>query len=172
MGHCVVGAESCSVADFFEEDGALSAIIAKVLMSGAPVTIESAASAVTALDLMIEHGFRHLPVVNGERHVVGILSLSDLRAALPVAIGLTRPLSAEEHESLRDLTVGEIMSDSPKTILADTPLFEVALTLVEKRISCLPVVDENGLLDGIITESDCLKALAATLWTEQQFGHR
>jgi CBS domain-containing protein len=64
------------------------------------------------------------------------------------------------------------MSDSPKTIPADTPLSEVAQTLVDQRISCLPVVDETGRLDGIITETDCLQALVTTLWTEEQFGQR
>ena len=46
----------------------------KSYMTGTPVTIEPDASALAALDLMVEHGIRHLPVVHGNRRVCGVLS--------------------------------------------------------------------------------------------------
>ena len=61
-------------------------------MSGQPVSIEPDASALAALDLMIDHGIRHLPVVDGARRVCGVLSFDDLRAAVPVSFSLRSPL--------------------------------------------------------------------------------
>jgi CBS domain-containing protein len=53
----------------------------KPFMTGSPVSIEAGAGALEALDLMVEHGIRHLPVVEAQRRVVGVLSFDDLRAA-------------------------------------------------------------------------------------------
>jgi acetoin utilization protein AcuB len=140
----------------------------KTFMSGAPVAIEPGASVVAALDLMIEHGFRHLPVVDGSRCVVGVVAFSDLRAELPVPLSLSTPLSSADHEALRDTTVAEIMAEAPATARDETALSVAVQALVDHRISCLPVVDEDGRLTGIITETDCLQALVTVLWTEER----
>jgi acetoin utilization protein AcuB len=142
----------------------------KSFMTGSPVAIQSDASALEALDLMIEHGIRHLPVTDGERRVVGILSFDDLRAAFPVPVELTAPPSVEDRFALRELSVGEVMTFAPVTARADAPLEDAAGLLAERRIGCLPVVDEAGRLDGIITETDMLHALANVLWAERRQG--
>lgn len=142
----------------------------KSFMTGSPVAIRTDASALEALDLMIEHGIRHLPVTDGERRVVGILSFDDLRAAFPVPVRLASPPSVEDRLDLRDLTVGEVMTFAPVTARADAPLEEAAGLLAERRIGCLPVVDEDGRLDGIITETDMLHALVNVLWAERRRG--
>ncbi len=56
----------------------------KAFMTGTPISIEPDMSALAALDLMIDHAIRHLPVVESDGRVVGIVSFEDLRAALPV----------------------------------------------------------------------------------------
>ena len=142
----------------------------KAFMSGAPVAIEPDASVVAALDLMIEHGFRHLPVVDASRCVLGVVAFSDLRAALPVALSLSTPLSSADQESLRDTTVAEVMTEAPATARNETPLSVAVQALVDHRISCLPVVDDDGLLAGIITETDCLQALVTVLWADERGG--
>lgn len=142
----------------------------KEFMSGTPVSIEPDASVIAALDLMIEHGFRHLPVLDEGRRVIGIVAFSDLRAALPIPLSLLNPLTSEQQHALRDTTVAEVMTDAPATAQTDTPLSEAVQALVDHRISCLPLVDESGRLDGIITETDCLQALVTALWTEERVG--
>jgi CBS domain-containing protein/RNA polymerase-binding transcription factor DksA len=139
----------------------------KSCMSGEPVSIEAEASALAALDLMIEHGIRHLPVVEGSGRVCGVLSFDDLRAALPVPVSLRAPLSVEERRQLTDFAVGEVMTYGPATIRYDHPLEEAAQQMIEGRFGCLPVVDEQGRLDGIITETDLLHALVTLLWSER-----
>ena len=136
----------------------------KSYMTGQPISIEPEASALAALDLMLEHGIRHLPVVGPERRVCGVLSFDDLRAALPAPIRPGAPLAAEERSAVRELAVGEVMTYLPQTIRYDAPLEEAAERMVEGRFGCLPVVDEDGRLDGILSETDLLYALVTALW--------
>ena len=137
----------------------------KSLMSGSPVSIEPEASALAALDLMTDHGIRHLPVVDGHGVVRGVISFEDLRAALPVPVSLKTPLDVRERESAAEIAVGEIMTYSPVTLRSDAPLEDAVARMLEGRFGCLPVVDERGRLDGIVTETDLLQALATVLWT-------
>jgi CBS domain-containing protein/RNA polymerase-binding transcription factor DksA len=137
----------------------------KAWMSGDPVALRAEASALEALDLMVRRGIRHLPVVDGESRVVGVLSLDDLRAALPIAVSLRTPPSASERELARDWRVGEVMTHAPETVTSETPLAEAADRMADRRIGCLLVVDEDGRLGGILSETDALRALATTLLT-------
>ncbi len=139
----------------------------KALMTGSPRTIEPEASALVALDLMIDHGIRHLPVVDATQRVVGVVSIDDLRAALPVAVSLTQPLGPRDREASKDLSVGEIMTWSPVVVGPEVPLEEAAACMAERRIGCLPVVDTEQQLHGILTETDVLHALATVLWTDR-----
>jgi len=141
----------------------------KAFMTGAPIAIEAGSSALGALDLMIEHGIRHLPVVDAERRVLGVVSFDDLRAAFPRPISLGTPPPPAERASMREIPVGEVMSYAPVTGSADLPLEDAAGLLAERRIGCLPVLDEWGRLEGIITETDMLQALT-TLLSAQRTG--
>jgi acetoin utilization protein AcuB len=137
----------------------------KGYMTGAPISIEPGMPALAALDLMVDHAIRHLPVVDSNDRVCGIVSFDDLRAALPIAVSLTVPPSAEGRQQALDVSVSEVMTPSPVTIGVDTPLDQAVSRMIEGRFSCLPVVDENGHLDGILTVTDLLHTLATVLWS-------
>ena len=63
-------------------------------------------------------------------------------------------------------TVEHVMTPDPITIRADEPLSVVARLLEENEISGVPVVDENGILVGVIAESDLVRARATEhLWS-------
>jgi acetoin utilization protein AcuB len=140
----------------------------KTLMTGQPVSIEPDAPALAALDLMVEHGIRHLPVVDPEARVCGVLSFDDLRAALPGAVSLRVLPTTADRQAAGGIAVGEVMTYAPLTIRYDAPLEEAAQRMAEERVGCLPVVDEEGRLDGILTETDCLHALVTMLWSERR----
>ncbi len=137
----------------------------KSFMTGEPISIEPESSALAALDLMIDHAIRHLPVLDGAKRICGVLSFDDLRAALPIPVSLKVPPSAESRDSAREISVGEVMTYSPVTLAYDAPLEEAVSRMLEGRIGCLPIVDEGGRLDGILTETDLLQALATVLWS-------
>lgn len=142
---------------------AMTEQVVKTWMSGDPVSLRADASALEALDLMVERGIRHLPVVDDARRVVGVVTIDDLRAALPVTVSLRKPPSAEERPLLQDWQVGEVMTHAPFVAEADTTLADAAESMAEHRIGCLPVVDEEGRLAGLLSETDALHALATAL---------
>jgi len=132
-------------------------------MSEMPETIGAEDSALQALERMIDGGFRHLPVVTTAGDLVGIVSLDDLRAALPFRVSLAAPPQAAERRVANEYTVGELMTYAPWTVRGETPLAEAARELVRRRVGCLPVVSPSGKVVGILTESDALTALASLL---------
>ncbi|HTO07339.1 MAG TPA: CBS domain-containing protein [Myxococcota bacterium] len=129
------------------------------LMTRDPETITADASVLAALDLMLDRGIRHLPVVDRHERLRGIVSLDDLRAALPFPVSLrTAPDPADRLLAL-DCAVGEVMTHEPLTGRPEMPLGDAAELLARFRIGCLPVVDQEGRVVGIFTEVDALRAL-------------
>ena len=134
--------------------------VVKAFMSGDPVSVSPDASALEAFERMMDRGIRHLPVVDGSRRVVGVLSIDDLRAALPFATSPRRSLDPGEREAALEWRVGEIMTHAPETLGPEATLAEAAERMAERRIGCLPVVDETGRLTGLLSETDVLWAMA------------
>lgn len=132
-------------------------------MTPRPLAVRADEPALGAFDLMVEHGVRHLPVVDEAQRVVGILSIDDLRAAFPVDVSLRRPLGPVERYEMLDVAVADAMTWAPQTARPEEPLAEAARALAEARIGCLPVVDEDERLVGILSETDALRALVAAL---------
>jgi acetoin utilization protein AcuB len=135
-------------------------------MSRDPVSITADASALEALERMQDRGIRHLPVLDRERHVIGVLSIDDLRAALPFEVGLRKVPRSDEAESAREWAVGDIMTHAPVMLLESATLAEAAERMAARRIGCLPIVDEKGRLTGLLSETDLLRALARHLRAE------
>jgi CBS domain-containing protein len=108
-------------------------------------------------DIMRLGRIRHLPVLDEDGQLAGIVSQRDLfRGALAKALGYGE---RAQRQLMDTLAVKEVMTSEVITTTPDTPLAEAARVLVERKIGCLPVV-EAGRLAGIITEGDFV-ALAA-----------
>jgi acetoin utilization protein AcuB len=137
----------------------------KEWMSADPVTIGPDAPAQQALERMVEHGIRHLPVVDSKARVVGVISIDDVRAALPRAAVAGAIAAGSARAASSDRRVGDLMTFAPHTVRSETPLAEAAERMAELRIGCLPVIESQGGLVGILSETDALRALAATLRT-------
>jgi len=89
-------------------------------------------------------GIRHVPIVDPENRVVGIISIRDLLSHLSNA--------AASHF----VPIKEVMNRKVITVSPETPLREVAQILIDKSIGCVPVV-ENKVMVGLISERDFLK---------------
>jgi len=137
----------------------------KAWMTGDPVSLAPDVSALEALDLMVDRSIRHLPVVDAEQRVIGVVSLEDLRAALPGPVALRTPLAPEQRGAALEWSVADVMTHAPLTVSDDTSLADAAERMAEARIGCLPVVTSDGRLVAILTETDLLHALATLLWT-------
>jgi RNA polymerase-binding transcription factor DksA/predicted transcriptional regulator len=132
-------------------------------MTPDPIRTDPDASALTALEAMVDNGIRHLPVVSGAGDLVGILTLDDLRAALPFEVTLRRYPSQVDQDRAREYTVGELMTHAPRVARRSAPLEEAVHTLARWRIGCLPVVDGGRKLVGLFSETDALRALVEIL---------
>ena len=123
-------------------------------MTPNPVTITPETTLTKAHRLMMEHGIRRLPVLNN-RIVVGIVTLGDVRGAEPS--GATSLSIWEINYLVSRLKVEEIMTPRPLTVSPSATVGEAAQTMMEHKVSGLPVVDDAGELVGIITESDIFR---------------
>jgi CBS domain-containing protein len=108
-------------------------------------------------DVMRLGRIRHLPVLDDDGQLVGIVSQRDLfRGALARALGYG---AHAQQKLLGQLVVKEVMTNDPVTIGPDAPLAEAARLMLQRKIGCLVVV-EGGRLAGILTESDFVRRLA------------
>jgi len=120
-----------------------------------PVTISPDASFFEARNLIHEKGVRHLPVVDKNNVLIGIVTDRDIRKVGPSEATL---LSVQEiNYLLGKLKVSNFMTPKEKliTITPDTIVEEAVQLMHDNKIGCLPVV-EAGKLYGIFTETDVL----------------
>lgn len=113
-----------------------------------------------AVRLMREKNIRHVPIINNEKKVVGIITDHDIKKALPSC------LREEPNSVIYDAAIEEVMTKNP---IVGHPLDfveEVALTFYESKISCLPIVSANELI-GIVTTTDLLYTYIELTGTNQ-----
>jgi acetoin utilization protein AcuB len=115
-----------------------------------------------AQELMAANKIRHIPVVETDGRLIGIVTDRDIRSALPYKFFKESP-SAEEKKKLSQLKIKDIMTQNPMTISAAHTLQDALLMIQDARVGALPVVDENGILDGIISVRDLLRAFINVL---------
>ena len=136
----------------------MSTIHVRELMTEAPVSIGPDDDLLQVRELMDAHDIRHLPVVDDDGSVVGLVSQRDLiRFALAPAEGLT--LSAQE-DVLRAVTVGTIMTTDVAMVEPDAEVGVAGRIMLDNKYGCVPVV-EDLRLTGILTEADFVRYLAA-----------
>jgi CBS domain-containing membrane protein len=113
-----------------------------------------------AEDIMTLGRVRHLPVVAGDRRLVGLVTQRDLlKASVASVLELSRSV---EHDWLKAIPIRLVMSTDLLTVTPDDTLEEAVRLMISKKFGCLPVV-ENGKLVGLLTETDCLGVLARFL---------
>jgi acetoin utilization protein AcuB len=99
-----------------------------------------------AVSLMASHHVRHSVVVDDQGNIKGVISDRDvLRALARTPDWKTKPVS-------------DIMTREPFVVHPHTSVADALAQLLEKRINCLPVVEENGKVCGILTSTDLLKS--------------
>jgi CBS domain-containing membrane protein len=124
-------------------------------MSSPVVTFFEEQSLPLAEDVMRFKHLRHLPVIDDDRRLVGLVTHRDLlRAQISTMTGLSPEQRRAREE---EVTVGQIMTRDVWTVTADTLASVAGSTLFDHQYGCLPVVDADHRLVGIITEHDFLR---------------
>lgn len=110
-----------------------------------------------AYELMNQHKIRHLPVIDADNRLVGIVTDRDIRSALPskFAKGV---YDEREEQQFKELKVAEVMSAKPVTISPTDTLQDALLLIQATKVGAFPVVDQENKLKGIISVRDLLRA--------------
>ena len=135
-------------------------LLVKDLMTEEVFTLRSTDDLTTLYDLMDAEHIRHIPVIDEEDELVGLVTHRDLlRNVLSPPADL--PFSMQ-REILSRNSVDSIMIQEIQTIEADAPIGDAAELMLENKFGCLPVVEGKKLV-GILTEADFVRCLAGMI---------
>jgi CBS domain-containing protein len=90
-------------------------------------------------------GFGSIPIIDGQKRLLGIVSEFDLLAAL------------RKGKKLKEVTAGEIMTANPVSVTQDTKVMTLIDVLQNNHLIRVPVVDSTGKLIGIVARRDLLR---------------
>ena len=130
--------------------------IARDLMTQTPATVLATDPVRKAVTLMRAFDVRHMPVVDEDGALVGILSDRDLRA-------LTLPwLVADELAAAIEASfaapVSAVMSSDVLSVNTEDDVRDIVDIIIEHRIGAVPVIDNDGILVGTVSYVDVLRA--------------
>jgi acetoin utilization protein AcuB len=135
-------------------------MLVKDRMTSDPVTITTDTSLKDALELVRSKPFRHLPVLDENDRLVGIVTEKSLVYASPIP---TTTLSVFEVDYILSRTkVGQVIQGAVVTVGPDLPIEEAARVMIDHRIGCLPVVEDEKLV-GIISDTDIFRVFVEGL---------
>lgn len=144
----------------YAEDFYIRALLKKVkleeVMTTPAVSIDVESPFREVVKLLHEKRFRHLPVINSRKQVVGIISQRDLYKTQP-------PHKNEDGVWVYDLEMIDgyilrnVMVPEPFTLKKTALLAEAIEAMVRNKYGCVPVIEEDGRLCGIITKFDILR---------------
>jgi len=121
------------------------------------ITITADRSMMKASKVMKDKGISRIPVVDEDGKIVGIISDRDVKDASP-----SKATTLDMHELyylLSEIKIKDIMTKRPVTIRSDETVEKAAVLMLEGNFGGLPVVDENDVVVGIITDTDIFKVL-------------
>ena len=146
----------------------MNPVVTADVMKNDVLTVNMETTVIDAARMMLMHRISGLPVIDWNRHLVGIVTEGDLLRRseigterhrsrwLDLLLGPGR--AAEDYTMAHARKVSEVMTDRPVTVTADTPLSEVVALMEQHRIKRVPVLDGDRLI-GIVSRADLLCAL-------------
>lgn len=111
-----------------------------------------------------QYNIRHLPVVGGDHKLVGLISQKELFRICP-------PHKTDNGDFVYDdgilsgIILKHVMVREPFFMQEDQPLGDAAVKFVEKKYGCIPIVNSNMQLTGILTQEDILR-IAVQIYQE------
>ncbi len=126
-------------------------------MTPEPITIPPDMLVTEAVKLLTEHRFRHLPVVDDENRLLGMVTDRDLRSACPSSV-----LGNEDRAHVMDLVgstqVQSIMSKDFVALQLVSTLDDALMLFKTRSVGALPVIDSQGRVVGIFSLNDLMAA--------------
>ena len=116
----------------------------------------------TARMLMLARHIHHVPVVNKDNHIIGLVSQRDILSASDSKLTEKSP---EEKAAENNIRLAEIMTEEVFVMNHDDSLLDAAEHLLQNKSGCIPVVKDNVLV-GIVTSFDFIRIAADKLAEE------
>jgi acetoin utilization protein AcuB len=138
-------------------------VLVRDRMTSNPITVTPDTSFPEAFRIMRENRIRHLPVLERGK-LIAVVARTDLLHASPSAA--TTLSVFEMNYLLANLHIREVMSSPAITVPEDAPLEEAAKLMVDKKIGCLPVMQDDTMV-GLITETDIFETFVEILGGEE-----
>ena len=131
------------------------------IMTSRLVTVELDDSLATVKQIFDSVRFHHLLVIGSDKKLRGIISDRDLLRAISPYVG-TVAENARDSATLKK-RAHQIMTRSPVTLRPDASLADATQLLLDRRISCIPIVDAGFRAVGIVSWRDILRSLPGSL---------
>ncbi len=160
------------------------AILAKEVMTSEVISVTEGTSLKELAEILEEHPFSGVPVVDEDQRVVGIVSETDILQYTQQIIGqpIRKPYKlltkdkevlhvnvlhrgVEMIELVAATTVEKLMSREVITVEENTPVYETIRIMNDHKINRIPVIDESGKLKGIISRGNIISSLSQ-MWEE------
>jgi len=126
------------------------------------ITVDEEATILDAQELLAKNKIRHLPIIDSDRRLVGIVTDRDIRSALPYS-SLMEHCDETEKERVARFKVKDIMTKDPISISPTYTIQDALLLIQNLKVGALPVVDDKHKLTGIISVRDLLRAFINVL---------
>jgi acetoin utilization protein AcuB len=126
------------------------------------ITTHAEATIFEAQETMQQHRIRHLPVVDAQNQLIGIVTDRDIRSVLPYNL-IKDPGNEAERQKVTSLRIKDIMTRHPITLTPMHTIQDALLMIQKERVGAFPVVDEQGKLRGILSVRDLLRAFVNVL---------
>ena len=136
------------------------------IMTHSVVTLYEEDDLENVAEAMEKFRFGHVPVVDDGK-LVGLITLRELSAVFSSRLD---PTARVRDDALRKAVfVRDVMTVDVRTVHPDTPILDAARMMRDARLGCLPVVDRDGTLVGIVTATDMLDLVANWLAERERF---
>jgi acetoin utilization protein AcuB len=127
------------------------------------ITVKPEDEVLLAQKLIVENKIRHLPVVDGDNTLVGIITDRDIRSALPDTVLKLLDCTPGDIDRIRSLKVKDVMHPDPITLSPADSIEDALLIIQQEKIGALPVVDPDHHLKGILSTRDLLRSFINVL---------
>lgn len=134
------------------------------IMTKRVVTVEFDDLLATVKEVFDSLRFHHLLVIGSDKKLCGVISDRDLLRAISPHVGT--PSETTRDSATLKKRAHQIMTRSPVTLRPDATLADAIQLLLEHRVSCVPIVDEEFRAVGIVSWRDILRSLAESKGAE------
>ncbi|MBD3110490.1 CBS domain-containing protein [Bacillus sp. AGMB 02131] len=140
-------------------------MIAEEIMSKDVITLNSSDTIQTAMRVMRENRIRHIPIVDENNSLIGLVTTQSIRNASPSIL-----YANEQIEDVLDKPLSMIMKTNVVTGHSLDFVEDIAMLFYENKIGCLPILNGRSLV-GIISESDLLHTFVKFTGADQPGSH-